>query len=61
MALEEKKESMKGSSIYSVVRNIIIYNTMDKVRDKNKKISIKGYGPKKNQTISVTGIPLVAE
>lgn len=60
MALEDKKESMKGSSIYSVVRNIIIYNAMDKVRNKNKKIKLEGTGTKKNQTISITGTPLVA-
>ncbi|HHX56084.1 MAG TPA: GHKL domain-containing protein, partial [Clostridiales bacterium] len=60
MALEDKKESMKGSSIYSVVRNIIIYNAMDKVRNKNKKIKLEGAGTKKNQTISITGTPLVA-
>lgn len=60
MALEDKKESMKGSSIYSIVRNVTIYNTMDKVRDKNKKVKLEGAGTKKNQTISVTGTLLVA-
>ena len=57
MALEDKKESMKGSSIYSVVRNIIIYNAMDKVRNKNKKIKLEGTGTKKNQTISIMEPP----
>lgn len=60
MDLEDKKENMKGNSIYSVVKNVIIYNTMDKVRDKNKKVKLEGAGSKKNQTISITGTPLVA-
>lgn len=60
MDLEEKEEGMKGNSIYTTVRSFIIYKAMDQVRESNEKVKIEDSGPKKNQTISITGTPLVA-
>ena len=61
MKLDEKENEVKGASIYSIVRNITIYDVIDLVREKNEKVKLEGKGPKKNQTISVTGTPLVTD
>src|SRR5699024_5120145 len=57
--LDLEKKDVKGDSIYHVIRNITIYNAIDQVRQKNQKVKLEGKGPKKNQTISITGTPLV--
>ena len=61
MNIDAKENEVKGNSIYGLVRNISVYNVVDKVREKNEKIKIEGAGPKENQTISVTGTPLVTD
>ncbi len=61
MNLENKEGGIKGESIFTIVRNVTIYNTIDKVRNTNKKVNLEGAGPKPNQTVSITGTPLVAE
>ncbi len=61
MNLEDRDNEIKGASIYSIVRNITVYDVVDKVRDRNKKVKLEGQGPKKGQTISVTGTPLVTD
>ncbi len=61
MNLDEKENEIKGTSVYSIVRNITVYDVVDKVRDRNEKVKLEGPGTKKNQTISVTGTPLVTD
>ncbi len=59
--LQDKEEELKGNTIYNIIRNVAVYSVVDKVIEKNTKIKLEGAGPNTNQTISVTGTPLVAD
>ena len=61
MNLGEKEEEIKGKSIYLVLRNVTIYNVIDKVRDKNEKVKLEGSGSKRDQTIAINGTPLLSD
>ena len=61
MELKEKEDSIKGRFLYTLFRNVTVYNVIDDVRENNKKVKKEGSGQKRDQIISVTGTPLIME
>lgn len=55
------KKDIKGNSIYSILRNVAIYDVIDQVREMNQEVKAEGTGIRPGQIISITGTPLVTE